>query len=216
MGQTDFIMAIVIIIGVISFTLFFISSNFSTQLEQVNVLELKQSASVLENKIYNLATGDMKLSKVSFENLIDSAHTETVSLSFTGEIGEMELYDNDMDLIASGNPLTFSLTVGQEIEYFDAIYLGSVTDVDYNSAPNITARVLEEQDYKVLSEELCNLIDYNETRKEFNHNFKIKLGNCEISLHGANPPKTTVVAKKVPVIIKSDQIRKDFLNIMVW
>ncbi|MBU3905056.1 MAG: hypothetical protein KJ906_02835 [Nanoarchaeota archaeon] len=211
MGQTDFIMAIVIILGVISFSLFFVSSNFSTQLEQTNVLELKQSAGVLENKISNLIKQEMNLSKISFELAEGVPHEEIPVISLNGNIENLEFYDQDTNLLASGNPFSPSLESGTE--YFYAIYDGIVTGITYNNAENITVRVLNEQSYYVLSEELCNQIDYNVTREEFNHNFKIKLGDCEI---GLEPPQITVVAKKVPIIIKSDQIKKDFLNIMVW
>ena len=152
---------------------------------------------------------------MSFENLVDGAHTETVSLTFSGTIDDMAIYDEDMGLTASGNPVIFPLTIS-ETEYFYVIYSGEMTDVTYNNAPNITARILHEQPYEVLSEDLCNLIDYNITREQFNHNFKFKLGDCEISLHGAEPPQATVVARKVPVLIKSTDVERGFLNIMVW
>ena len=53
MSQIDFIVAVTITLGIISFSIYFVTADFSSQMDQVDVLELKQTARIIENSIFN-------------------------------------------------------------------------------------------------------------------------------------------------------------------
>lgn len=207
MTNIDFIMAIVIIIGVVSFTVYYVSGDFSSSLNQMSVLELKQSASILENRLFNdLFREDIKVMKASFTDISNAAHEENIVIMFSG-VGDVKMYDKDFNLISSGtNELRFPLAISaDQIKYFNIIYNGTGTVSDISGDINITSRILSEQVYPVVSEEKC--ANANIT---FEHNFKIKIGSCE---KGIEPPAGTVIADKVPILLSTG---KDFATVMVW
>ena len=220
MSQVDFIIAIVIIIGVISFSIYFVTGHFSTQLDQMNVLELKQSAKLLENKIFeNILKDDLNMIKVGFEEIGGYAHKEQIILTVAEDSSKLsqhftQMYDKDFNLI----DLTFDLTLeANQTEQYYIFSSENMTDVSHNVVPNITIRALVQQDYPVVYLGNCDNIDYDIVREEIGHNFKIKAGSCE---QGLEPPEVTVVARTVPVILrhelKEPAIEKTFANIMVW
>jgi len=217
MGQIDFIMAMLVIIAIVSFSIFYVSGNFTNQLEEMSVLELRQTSKILEKIMFDdLLQEDMKLMKASFEETDGSSHTETIILTFTGTADDLNIYTDEMNhvIAAVGNEITFDISIGaNEIKYYNIIYSGTVSGVSYNNAENITASILSEQDYLVVSEQACFDLDYDEFREDFYHNFRIKIGSCEL---GLDPPEATVVARNVPIVLNTGIVQKEFANILVW
>jgi len=212
MSNIDFIFGIVIVIAVISFSIFYVTDDFSTQLDQMNILELKQASNVLENKIFLIVGEDMNIIRARFEETSGEAHTENINILFTGDVSYAKMYGLDGDYITEGtNQLSFTLNMPADaVVYYNIFYSGSASDITVNGDVDISSRLLKEQDYPVFTEQ-CN-IDYDLLRQELGHSFKIKLGSCEI---GPDPPEATVVARTFPVRSKSNPLG-EMMTIMVW
>ncbi len=223
MSQIGFIMAVVITIGVISFSIFYVTNNFETRLDQMTVLELQKSADILETKILDLIGEDVQIVKAGFEETSGSAHEEQIMLTLDidyGPSGEqyVQIYDEEFNLIDSENPLTFSLSLdANEKKHFNIFSSGNITDITYNDAPNMTARSWAQENYTLMSESKCMDINYDQIRDEIGHNFKLKIGSCESQLE---PPQGTVVARTIPIVLKRTVkgivLEKTFASILVW
>lgn len=207
MSQVDFIIAMSIVIGVIAFSISYVSNDLSSQIEQMNILELKQAAELVENKIQ---TENMKIVRARFEDTDGEDHSENILISFSGDVSDARIY-KDGNLISTGeNSLSFSLFLtANSIEYYDIFYSGTSDSISIGGS-GVSSRLLYEQNYLVVPDE-C-IIDYDLMRQEIEHNFRISYGLCEV---GPEPPKGTVVARYFPVRLKSS-LKYETANILVW
>lgn len=213
MTQIDFIMAIVITLGVITFSIYYVSTDFTNQMNEMSITELKSSADVLENQLMQDITEDMTVRKIRFEEISGKEHTESIVFISLGMIkDEYKVYEGK-NLITSGiGTVTIPITLApNQVRYFDVYYSGVRGIRDITGDNNVTVRALSEQLYSVVSEDLCKKIKYDEMRKIINHNFKIKIGTCDI---GLEPPKETIIVNSFPVVLKT--MESTTAKIMVW
>ncbi|MDD5416822.1 MAG: hypothetical protein PHU12_02490 [Candidatus Aenigmarchaeota archaeon] len=211
MTQVDFIMAIVITIGVISFSIYYVSNDFANNMNDISLIELRSSADVLENKILHDITEQAGLMKSRFEETSGDAHTETVNINMNKKI-DYFVYEGDR-LIASGSKNSIIITVSlaaNQIRYFDIYYSGSTNVRSIMGNKDISVRILSEQPYEVASEDKCSKLNYNQIRDFVGHDFKLKIGTCEI---GLNPPEETIVSRSFPVVLN---YKSQLARLMIW
>ncbi|MBU3896685.1 MAG: hypothetical protein KJ697_02005 [Nanoarchaeota archaeon] len=213
MTQIDFIMAIVVTLGVISFSIYYVSADYTNQMNEMNIIELKASADVLQNQLMQDITEDMTLRKVRFEEISGETHTESIVFVSLGMIKDEYKVFEGKNLITSGTgTITIPITLSpNQIRYFDVFYSGVRGIRGIIGDNNVTVRALSEQTYLAVSEDLCKNIDYDKLRKSINNEFKIMIGSCEI---GLEPPQETVVVNSFPVVLKS--LESTSAKIMVW
>lgn len=210
MSQIDFIVAMAIMIGVISFSVYYASADISTQFDQTNILELKQAAVNVENRL--LQREDIKIMRARFEDTSSTDHSETIDIDFTGSISDIIMKDDSGNVVASGDDqISFSIYLpADSVKYYDIFYSGSAINIDVSGDTGISSRFLHEQDYQIVSDD-CTA-DYDLMREEIGHNFRIKFGTCVI---GPEPPEGTIIARSVPVIMRPD-LKSEIANILVW
>lgn len=212
MSQVDFIMGILITLGVISFAIYYVSGDFSSQMSQMSVAELRASVNVLENKLIYDLQENSNLIKIRFQEIGDKDHTEQININFAGKVGDYKVYDLDT-LIASGtgNTITIPVSLGKgQVRYMNVFFNGTGVIRDITGDKNVSVRALSPQTYTMISELKCLALDYNKTKDFIGHYFKAKIGSCEV---GLNPPQETVVANSFPVIVN---YKSEIANVMVW
>jgi len=210
MSQIDFIAAMAIVIGVISFSMYYASADISSQFDQMNILELKQAAVNVENKL--LQTEDIKIMRARFGDTSGADHTENIDIDFSGSVLDIIMKDRSGNVIATGDnqiSLSIFLTAGS-VKYYDIFYSGSASSISISGDAGMSSRLLHEQDYQIVSDD-CTA-DYDSMREEIGHNFRITFGSCVI---GPEPPEGTVIARSIPVIMRPD-LNSEIANILVW
>jgi len=217
MTQIDFIMAIVVTLGVITFSISYVSADYTNQMNEMNIVELKASADVLENQLRQDITEDMTLMKIRFEEVSGKDHTESISFVSLGISKDEYKVFEGKQLIKTGTgsiiiPITLS---ANQVKNFDVFYPGGRKIKSIGGNYNVTVRILSEQPYSILSEDLCKNVNYDAMRKIINHEFKIKIGTCEIKRDvNTEPPQETVVVNSFPAVLKT--LESVTAKIMVW
>jgi hypothetical protein len=234
MTSADFIVAFGIIVVVIFFAVFYVSNNFSNELNYLTTLELKESGSNLNQLIEENLYDNFNKIKSDFKEIGNYAHREKVGVSLepATEVSKVHVYDELMNEIptepyVAGNKLFvffwLDFESGEE-RFIDIFYYGgSTTNIKYLGDPveiNVTGKMLSEYDVKVISQTNCGILqssDYEQVKESlgFRHQFKLNLTDCE---YGPNPPETTIVVKQFPLLLeKSNEIiSSEIAKVMVW
>jgi len=229
MSQTDFIIGFGVLIVLVSFTIFYISSNYSSEFNSLLLLDLKESSYQLEQLLKDSLSDNFKKINSYFKEIGGEEHRERIGISIEIEnIDKIHVYDDLMneipsDVIRTGKGVNvfFFLDFDPNEEKFVNIfyYGGSSTDLKYLGNPeenNVIGRILSEYNVNVIPNEKCNL-DYDQFRNslDFENQFKINLTECSI---GPEPPETNVIVKNIPILFENSNelMIPENMRVLTW
>lgn len=185
MTQIDFVIAFGILIGIIVFSIFYTTNNFTNELNIIETSELRQASHGLGTQLFKTSgyppdwyksnpitlglENNVNRIQTTYEEVGDYNHTEKIKVSifYTDIEGDPHVYDLFMneipsDIVYVGNKvmITFELHFeALEEKRTNIFYFGSSTKIEYSSnstETNITGRILSEQIAPVVQQEKCS------------------------------------------------------------
>jgi hypothetical protein len=236
MTNIDFVVGFILIIGVVSFIIYFVTNAFSNEFNAFNVNELKESASSLERQLFDIKDDKSLISTIReiqtvLTEINGTDHTEKIEISIEPSVNKVHVYDVFMNEI----PSTVSQISGKIVVSFwmsltanekkrvNIFYFGdSVKNINYLSSGNkITVRILSDKELNIVSQEKCSKLKnraYDETKKifGFQHQFQINLDGCSYGIE--SPLTANIIVKSVSVLFEmpNELIYNKLVQLKVW
>jgi len=234
MVEIDMIVGFVLIIAILSFTIFYSTNSFSTEFNSLRSDNVKEASLALQTQLFS--TNDTSLIdyinkiQVIFRETTGTTHTEQVDIAVNPSIPNFKVYSENFTSISATTStkkgkFTISFTLSfqpYELKKINIFYYGSPTNsLSYTSTGNgISASILSEMKVQIVSLAKCTSftsLNYNDTKKllGFNKDFRIETSNC---VYGSNPPQADVVVSLYPTLVEKNDgsIVEEIVKLMVW
>ena len=221
MMHVDFAVSIALMIGIISFSLFYTVGYYNNNLDSIRGQSLDEYTGAAARDIFSAggkSTSYINRISVSAEETGGYGHDEEILITIdASSIRGIAVYDREMNLIEdaySGKSISFDASFGPgERKIFYVTYSGTESShISYSTGTDLEIRIVSERSISVVSEEKCSTIDTD----GFERNIAISLDSCVVG--SAPPEKTDVLVRRIPVLYKrsNDIIVPAYATLKVW
>jgi hypothetical protein len=236
MTHIDFVIGFVLIISTIFMIMYFVSSSISNNMNDVYTSGIRESALTLENYLFrvggeNSLAVSARVIQAVLEDVNDTDHGEYSTILIRPQVINARVYDEFWNDIPSSQislpgetSLSFALTfASNEKKSMNIVYLGDrVESLSYSDSEGMTEmRALPDKEIMIVTQERCSYlqgISYDDFRDnlDFDHQFRLELGNCS---YGSEPPfAANILVRSVPVIFEGQDgsVSDEYARLMVW
>ena len=230
MTEVDFVISTVIIISVISFAIFYSTTNFSNQTKDLEVQNLEKASLYLSNQIESKLAQSFGVVQSIYKENGGYAHREKIKLTLKpAGLQKLHVYDKTWNEIPAvikqkngGVDIDFDLSFNaNENKEVKIVYYGpSIIDIEYKAPKDISAKILSEKTINLISQTKCSEFKtkpYDQAKVDLNSdtNFKINITDCTF---GLEPPNATVVIATKPFLIENSNglVIAESSRIIVW
>ena len=217
MTQVDFIISIGLTITIISIILFYSISQFETNFNQSKINEIKAKADSLAKELFEtgILTEHVSTLKAKFVETGGLEYNENIKININGDGKKAYANYFNMNKINSDfsdNILNLNLHFDPyETKYITIYYFGDISDANYiQTNENISAKIIMSRNISILVQDRCN---YDYLSKLFGTRFKIISKICNI---GNDLPETTVASINYPILIESNGIEAENVEVLSW
>jgi hypothetical protein len=236
MTHIDFMIGFILIISTIFMIMYFVSSSISNNMNDVYASGIKESALTLENYLFkvggeNSLAVSARVIQAVLEDVNGTDHGEYSTILIRPQVINARVYDEFWNDIPSSQislpgetSLSFTLNfVSNEKKSMNIVYLGdSVESLSYSDSDGMTSmRALPGKEIMIVTQERCSYlqgISYDDFRDslDFDHQFRLELGNCAYG--SETPSAANILVRSVPVIFEGQDgsVSDEYARLMVW
>ena len=141
MAHIDFAIAFVVVFTMIAYSVFIVSSTITKDFSYFNEMEIEMAQDSLSKQLFETLDNkslitNFKRIQISFEEIGEYQHTETLNISIKPIVEKIKVYNQTMHEIASINTtegsyanISFDMQFSaNEVKYVNIFYLGGDTE----------------------------------------------------------------------------------------
>ena len=226
--QIDLAVSLAMMFFAFGLVLTYSGGFFELQADIIRDNELESVAITLSERLQTELEGNLNQIQMLFTENGSYPHTETLTVNLRPpNLADINVYDTEWNVIPSTNRIEQGKVIvsfdqeflSGESKYLYLIYSGTPTSsIEYIDAPNITAVLLSERVFTVFSRQRCNVFNsrsYQQNKELLgsDHNFRFELPGCST---GSSPPNTTVIVKRIPLLLEQTTVSPLIGVLSVW